>query len=54
MHDPVDLSALRGELEALETETFEVLDYLTAEDMTAVASCGSTSTAPSTSCTNCF
>lgn len=44
MRDPVDLSALIGELDVLEAETFEVKDYAdTIDDLPAVPSCTSTS-----------
>jgi thiazolylpeptide-type bacteriocin precursor len=55
MHDRIDLSALQGELELLEAETFEIQDYdQVAEELAGTTSCTSTcSSCSSTSGTSC-
>jgi thiazolylpeptide-type bacteriocin precursor len=55
MGDHLDLSVLAKELQALETETFEIVDYTETSDLlTAVDSAGSsTSSSCSSTCSTC-
>ena len=53
MHDEPKLSTLADELRELESETFEISDYVEAHDLLMVPICSTTSsTTSTTSCSS--
>jgi thiazolylpeptide-type bacteriocin precursor len=52
MNDTKDLATLADELQALESETFEVRDYVGTTDL-MLESCSTSSTSSTTSTTSC-
>jgi thiazolylpeptide-type bacteriocin precursor len=53
MHDDLNLASLANELRELESETFEIRDYVEVHDLAAVPLCSTTSsTTSTTSCSS--